>query len=207
HRLKYILYFLDLREQRVLEIGPLYGTHSFMLEKLGVRETVAVEAREANLAECLMVQEKYGLERTSFVLQDIEKVTNGEEEPCFSGPFDLVFCCGALYHLRDPAKALRWFREQAPVLFLGTHYVEKMALAMYTPPLFHFDRPYQDQGREYAGAWFKERGGADPVSGMSPYSFLPYERALLAKVRGAGHARVLVVGQDHQSRLPRRPAQ
>src|SRR5216683_1543277 len=41
HRLKYILYFLDLRDRRTLELGPLTGYHSVIVEKLGVRENVA----------------------------------------------------------------------------------------------------------------------------------------------------------------------
>src|SRR4051794_6086555 len=39
-RLKYIAYFLDVRDQRVLEIGPLEGHHSIILEKMGVRENI-----------------------------------------------------------------------------------------------------------------------------------------------------------------------
>jgi hypothetical protein len=31
--------------------------------------------------------------------------------------------------LPDPAKALEWFRGQAPPLFLGTHYVETAGAA------------------------------------------------------------------------------
>src|ERR1700730_13649948 len=35
-RLKYIADFLDVRDQRILEIGPLEGHHSVLLEKMGV---------------------------------------------------------------------------------------------------------------------------------------------------------------------------
>jgi hypothetical protein len=48
-RLKYLLYFLDLRDKRTLELGPFEGHHSILLEKLGVRENVAVEGRAVKL--------------------------------------------------------------------------------------------------------------------------------------------------------------
>src|SRR6476619_3557049 len=41
-RLKYMVYYLDVRGLRLLELGPLEGYFSIILEKMGVRETVAV---------------------------------------------------------------------------------------------------------------------------------------------------------------------
>jgi SAM-dependent methyltransferase len=194
HRLKYILYFLDLRDQRVLELGPFHGVHSFILEKMGVRETVAVEGRESNIDKCMKFKNKYNLDRTTFILQNIERLYNGEEPPHFSGPFDLVFCIGVLYHFPEPAKALQWCRRQAPSLFLGTHYIEKMEMGRYAH--LNFDRPYEHQGHEYAGTWIKEHGKEDPPSGLSPESFRPFEEDLLAMVRDAGYSKVSVLGKD-----------
>jgi SAM-dependent methyltransferase len=201
-RIKYIAYFLDLRDKRVLELGPLEGHHSIILEKLGVRENIAVESRADNLAKCNRVKEKYRLDRTTFVHQDLENLYRGKEKPHFSGPFDLVFCCGLLYHFPDPLQALRWFREQSTSLFLGTHYVETMEIKSYQPPTFADDGPYRDHGHQYAGLWAKEGGEKDPISGMSSRSFWPYEADLLAMLRDAGYANISVLGKDLQNHSP-----
>jgi hypothetical protein len=202
HRLKYMLYFLDVRDQRVLELGPFHGTHSFILEKLGVRETVSVEARQENLLHCRKLKDLYGLERTTFVLQDIEKLYRREESPLFSPPFDLVFCCGLLYHLPEPAWALQWLRTQAPNLFLATYYVENDELWRYPQPAFQFGRPWTFAGHTYTGAWFREGGKNDPPSGMSPVSFWPYEADLIAMVKHAGYSRISVLGKDLLNNAP-----
>jgi len=81
---------------RTLEIGPLEGHHSVLLEKMGVRENVAIESRDDNLRKCLRIKEKYRLDHTTFLQQDLERLYSGQEKPQFNGPFDLVFCLGVL---------------------------------------------------------------------------------------------------------------
>lgn len=201
HRLKYVLYFLDFREKRVLELGPFEGYHSILLEKMGVRETIAVEGRADNFRKCARVKEKYGLDRTTYVLQDIEALVSGSSSPEFSGPFDIVFCCGLLYHLPDPAKALAWFRLQAPVLFLGTHYVEAADIAQYRSPTFEPHR-YSSQGRTYNAMLYREGGARDPLSGLSDHSIWVFEADLLQMLRDAGYSKVSVLGKDLQNQTP-----
>jgi 2-polyprenyl-3-methyl-5-hydroxy-6-metoxy-1,4-benzoquinol methylase len=131
YRLKYFVSFLDLRGLRTLELGPYEGYWSVLLEKMGVRENVAVEVRAENIEKCRRVKELYGLEHTTIVQQNIEHLYNDREPPRFSGPFDLVFNVGLLYHLPDPARALRWCRSQSSRLFLGTLYVEPAEARRY----------------------------------------------------------------------------
>lgn len=100
-RLKYIVNFLDLRELRTLEPGPFGGHHSIVLEKMGVRENIAIESRTDNLQLCLRIKEKYGLDRTTFLLGNLEDFYNGTKQPPFTGRFDLVFCLGVLYHVPE----------------------------------------------------------------------------------------------------------
>lgn len=200
-RIKHFAFFLDLRGLRTLELGPYEGYWSVLLEKMGVRESVAIEARPENLAKCRRVQDLHRLDRTTFVLQDIEDLYRGEEPPAYSGPFDLVFCLGLLYHLPEPAKALRWMRTQAPRLFLGTHYVEPAESRRYLPHVLR-DAEYRDGGETYRGMEYREGGLADPISGTSPASFWPAEPDLLAMIRDAGYSRVEVLGKDFLNRMP-----
>jgi hypothetical protein len=189
-RIKYIAYFLDLRGLRTLEIGPLEGHHSVLLEKMGVRENVAIESRDDNLRKCLRIKEKYRLDHTTFLQQDLERLYSGQEKPQFTGPFDLVFCLGVLYHVPEPAKALEWFRSQANTLFLGTHFAE---------PRERSDATYVCNGKSYRVKQWREGGLMDPASGMSPVSLWPYESDLIAMIHDAGYQRISVLGKDLQN--------
>lgn len=199
-RLRYLLYFLDLRGLRVLELGPRIGHHSVMLEKLGVRETVSIEGQRQNFEECLRTKARYGLDRTTFYLADIEELAAGNREPPFEGGFDLVFCAGLLYHLPEPAPALEWFRQQAGTLFLQTHYVEQAALDRYWPEQFS-ESTYRHRGHEYRVKIFREERG-NPRSGLSAISLWAYEEDLLAMIERAGFAHVSVLGKDVHGGLP-----
>src|SRR5215471_6813077 len=50
----------------VLELGPLEGGHSYMLEKAGARSVLAIEACVLSYLKCLIVKELAGLQRVSF---------------------------------------------------------------------------------------------------------------------------------------------
>lgn len=200
-RLKHVAYFLDVRDLRTLELGPLEGFWSILLEKMGVRENVAIESRPENLARCERIKALHHLDRTRFVPGDIEQLADGRATADLGGPFDLVFCLGLLYHLPEPARALRWCRAQAPRLFLGTHYVEPGEPRRYLAANF-VDGQYQADGQTYRGKTYREGGIGDPLSGMSPTSFWPFEADLIAMIRAAGYTRVHVLGKDLANRMP-----
>jgi hypothetical protein len=54
----------NVRDQRVLEMGPLEGHHNIILEKMGVRENIALESRVDNLRKCNRIKDKYRLDCT-----------------------------------------------------------------------------------------------------------------------------------------------
>jgi 2-polyprenyl-3-methyl-5-hydroxy-6-metoxy-1,4-benzoquinol methylase len=195
-RLKHILYFLDVRGQRVLELGPRSGHHSVLLDKMGAKEIVGVEARPENIERCNLARDRFGLPAT-YVCQDLEDLAAGAVQPQFKPAFDLVFNLGLLYHLADPYAVLRWCREMAPVLFVGTHYVEPLARRHYKPPSF---QPATYRGRPAIA--FSEGGMAEPRSGTKPNSIWLYEDHLLELLAEAGYTRIDVLGKDEQSWHP-----
>jgi hypothetical protein len=129
----------------------------------------------------------FGLQRTNFVLGNVEAYYNGEEEPPFQGSFDLVCCLGFLYHVPDPGKALSWFRAQGKTLFLGTHLPTNDGGA---------DEDYEFNGKSYRVQRYDERGYDDRIAGMSAISRKPYEPDLLQMLHDAGFAHVSVLGHD-----------
>lgn len=189
-RLKYIAYFLDVRGWRVLELGPRTGHLSVLLDKMGAREIVGVEARQENVDVCNRTRDLYGLPAL-YVRHDLERLASGEEQPSFAPGFDLVFSLGLLYHLADPEPVLRWGRAQAPRLFLGTHYYEPRAKAFFKQPTF---TPTLYRGEQAVA--FHELGPGDAHGGMSPSSIWLGEEQLIRLLHDAGYTRVDVLGRD-----------
>jgi tetratricopeptide (TPR) repeat protein len=202
HRLKYILYFLDVRGQRVLELGPLEGHDSIILQKMGVRELVAIESRPENIAKCNLMKKRHRLDNTTFERQSLIALYEGKEEPVFTPGFDLVFCCGILYHVPNPAKALSWCRKQAPALFLATHYYEPASPESYPKDVFRRGvSSLRFEGEEYTGLLIEEET-ADLLSGMSQISVWLGEPDLLRMLGAAGYKNVSVLGKDLQNGRP-----
>ncbi len=52
----------------ILELGPLEGAHSFMLEQLGAASITAIEANARAFLKCLCIKEVMGMLRVRFML-------------------------------------------------------------------------------------------------------------------------------------------
>lgn len=103
----------------VLELGPLEGGHSYMLERFGANRVVAVEANRRAFLRCLVVKEIFGLQRVEFVCGDLIEYLRQTDES-----FDLCLASGVLYHMRDPAQMLRLAARVSDRLYLWTHYYD-----------------------------------------------------------------------------------
>jgi GT2 family glycosyltransferase len=176
---------LDLAGRRVLELGCLEGGHSVALSRLGPRELVSVEGRAANFVRCCVVKTVFGLDNVRFAFDDVRHVTLERY-----GRFDAAVSMGVLYHLPDPHVLLGHLAELTDVVYLSTHYAN--------------DR-YPEHGPEAElktphgrrrGRLYQEYGLADPLSGLDPRSFWPYETELLDMCRAAGFADIKVMARD-----------
>src|SRR5690349_16731792 len=56
--------------KRVIELGPLEGGHSWMLEQMGAAEVIAVEANTRAYLKCLTLKELTGMTRVRFLCGD-----------------------------------------------------------------------------------------------------------------------------------------
>lgn len=101
----------------ILELGPLEAAHTFQLEALGARRITAIESNTDAFLKSLIVKNIVGLNRSTFLLGDVIKYL---EAP---GPrYDLIFCCGILYHMLDPVELIRLCAARSDRLFIWTHY-------------------------------------------------------------------------------------
>jgi hypothetical protein len=126
HRIKWLSSKTDLSGIRVLELGPLEGAHTIMLENEGA-DVLSIEANVGAFLRCLVVKNQFNL-KSKFLLGDFNMFSTAQMK------FDLVLASGVLYHMSNPVKLLEKFSQCSEKLFLWTHYFEK-DLAKWNPLL------------------------------------------------------------------------
>lgn len=171
--------------KRILEIGPLEGGHSYMLEQAGAAEVIAVEANTRSFLKCLCVKEVLGMKAVRFLLGD-----GGAFMEYDAGGFDMVFASGVLYHLQDPMAFLRLLPRMAPRVLLWTHYFDEevvrnsSAIAHKFGPVERstidgFAYEFVEQSYKEALQWTGFCGGSAPTSRwLTRRSILDYVRHL-----------------------------
>jgi hypothetical protein len=133
-----------LTGRRVLELGPLEGGHTSMLEAAGA-EVIAVESNARAYLKCLVVKELLGL-RSRFLYGDFLPYLEQSGEQ-----FDAVVASGVLYHMVDPLRLLDLMAGHADVLVLWTHYFDAARL-MSSPMARQFTgepQPVSFRGEHY----------------------------------------------------------
>lgn len=104
----------------VLELGPLEGGHTYMLERAGAASIVAIEASTRAFLKCLIVKELLDLQRAHFQLGDFEEYLRAD------GPrFDAVLASGVLYHVRNPVELIHNLGRITDRVFIWTQYYVK----------------------------------------------------------------------------------
>jgi hypothetical protein len=104
---------------RILELGPLEGGHTWMLERAGAASITAVEAHPKAYLRCLVVKEAVGMQRSRFLFGDFMRYLAETDEV-----YDVCWASGVLYHLRNPAELIELAARRAPRLFVWTHYYD-----------------------------------------------------------------------------------
>lgn len=152
--------FFGDRRVSVLDLGALEGGLSFEMARAGWDAT-GVEGREANLRKAQLIQSYYALPNLRFVLKDVKALTPEDD-----GVFDVILCCGLLYHLDRPIDHLRQLESLlAPdgLLFLDTHVAPDEQAARHGTHEKDLSDPltFRDGGHDYDGRWWREPAGGD----------------------------------------------
>lgn len=115
-----------VKGKSVLELGPLEGGHTAMLERHGASSITAVEANQRAFLRCLIVKEILRLDRSHFLCGDFMEFLRSNP-----GKFDVCFASGVLYHLLNPAELIDLAGGVCDSLYLWTHYYEEAAISRY----------------------------------------------------------------------------
>lgn len=179
-----------LKGRRILELGPLEGGHSYMLERAGAAEVVAVEANNRSFLKCLCIKELFHLRNVRYLLGDCMAFMEHD-----AGGWDMVFASGILYHMKDPARFLRLLPRMAPRLFLWTHYFDER-IVRGTPALAHKFGPLQRGeiegfGYEFVEQQYKEALGWKGFCGGGAETSLWLTReSIVGHLRHFGYRRI-----------------
>ena len=110
--------------KRVLELGPLEGGHTYMIESSGAASILSIEANTRAYLRCLIAKEIMGLQRSRFVCGDFTMFLRGTDQR-----FDFVVASGVLYHQIDPIQVIADIARVAPAVAIWTHYYDADLIA------------------------------------------------------------------------------
>jgi SAM-dependent methyltransferase len=168
---------------RVVDLGCLEGGYAVEFARAGY-EVLGIEVRSDSIARCNYVGREVGLENLTFVQDDVRNVGS-------YGRFDIVFCCGLLYHLDYPAAFLVQLSEVTEsLLLLHTHYAENEPNPNY--PLSALTEHEGALGRWWAEAPANHWDSLEQMetslwaSWENTASFWPLKRHLLMQIQDAG---------------------
>lgn len=115
--------FGPLGGKDVLEVGPLEGMHTFMLDRAGAQNVDAVEANRQCYLRCLITKQIMGINNANFWLGDIQHwLVNTDKS------YDLALASGVLYHMADPVEFLQQLAARSRAIFLWTHFYYEPAM-------------------------------------------------------------------------------
>ncbi len=105
----------DKRHLRLADIGCLEGGYAVEFARMGF-QVLGIEVREANIAACHYVKSRTSLPNLEFVKDNALNIAK-------HGVFDVVFCCGLLYHLDKPRHFLETLSSvTTKLMILQTHF-------------------------------------------------------------------------------------
>lgn len=157
--LKYYGFPESLKEKRVLDVGCADGFFSFLFEKKGAVQVIALDAYKSDLF--LVAKEKLN-SKVEYSIMDVYDLS-----PERNGYFDFVFCGTVLIHLTDPIKALRNIRSV----------IRNGEFICASPVFTHFF------GRNFTIA---RLASGRPTIGNVPAYWLPTEKCLREMIYKAG---------------------
>lgn len=150
--------FGPLEGRKVLELGPLEASHSYMLERQSPAILHAIEANKLSFLRCLVVKELLDLKVAKFFLGDfVESLQDSHLR------YDFIVASGVLYHMDDPVRLLELIARNTDAFFLWTHYASDEAMPPGDPRRSAFVGDGEVQvrhgiavrlyRRSYYGAW------------------------------------------------------
>lgn len=150
--------FGSLEGKRILEIGPLEASHTYLLDQHGPAVIDAIEANKLCYLRCLVTKEILQMRSARFYLGDSQLWLEQRVDR-----YDLVIASGVLYHMQDPIRFLDAIANRTDAIFIWTHYADDGAMPPGDPRRGAFVGTVEKRQhlgidihlhpRSYLGAW------------------------------------------------------
>lgn len=101
----------------ILELGPLEGGHTYMLDRAGAKNIVAIEGNKRCYLKCLITKELLQIKSANILLGDFVSWLDESDRK-----FDVVWATGVLYHMIEPLKFFRLIADRTDKIHLWTHF-------------------------------------------------------------------------------------
>ncbi len=203
-RVKWVVDTLGgIKGQKVLELGPLEGGHTYMLEQAGASSIVAVEANTRAYLKCLIVKELLEMKRASFLCGDFMEYLRHSRTK-----YDLCFASGVLYHMQNPVELLALAAKSSDRLFLWTHYYD--AGVLDNPVIAHkfpSSQPGEYEGFKHTLYRYEYEAALNWTGfcgGSAPFSHWLSKDDILNCLRNFGLTEI-TIGQDSLTAHPHGP--
>ncbi|MBN8950877.1 MULTISPECIES: SAM-dependent methyltransferase [unclassified Rhizobium] len=115
--------FGSIEGKTVLEVGPLEGMHTHMLNGQRPARIDAIEANRLCFLRCLVSKQILNIDTATFMLGDIQAWLTEREDV-----YDFTLASGVLYHMAEPGEFLRLLSKRSNAVFIWTHFVLEDAM-------------------------------------------------------------------------------
>lgn len=185
-----------ITDKTVLDLGPLEGGQAYVLEKLGAKLVISVEANTILYLKCLIAKEILNMQKVHFLCGDvIEYLKNTTEQ------FDMCVASGILYHMADPIELLWQISQKINKLLIWTHYFDERntarnILTSFKGALSHefMDQTYLYHRQEYGEGFDTEVY----CGGTAQFSNWLSEESILRALKEFGYTTINIL-QDGNS--------
>jgi hypothetical protein len=106
-----------VRDATILELGPLEGGHTYMLDRAGANSIIAIEGNKRCYLKCLITKELLGVHSAHPLLGDFVAWLEQDRRR-----FDVIWATGVLYHMTEPLRLLRLLADRTDRLHIWTHF-------------------------------------------------------------------------------------
>ncbi|MEO5356098.1 MAG: class I SAM-dependent methyltransferase [Nitrospirae bacterium YQR-1] len=114
------MYLGGFHNRNILELGPVEGAYSYMLEKMGAQSVLSIETNSVPYMKCLIIKEILELKRSRFHLGNLTEYLRVTEDK-----FDVCIASGVLYQDINPVELISLISRVCDKFYLWSHYYDK----------------------------------------------------------------------------------
>ncbi len=189
--------FGSIKGKAVLEVGPLEGMHTHMLNGQRPARIDSIEANRLCFLRCLITKQILNIDTAAFMLGDIQAWLTEHGEV-----YDFALASGVLYHMPDPGEFLRLLAKRCNAVFIWTHFVLEEAMPADDVRRLPFSGKVETKMindipvRYYERSYHHANANASFCGGMKDRHFWMHRDDILTLLREFGFSEITIRDED-----------